>query len=134
MALPFWEILIRSKAGPIVEEKQYDLALFKKTQELQKKYAIKYDPTKPVDMDGKLADRVYHAGVELFLDLGTYCTTTKRIIRVTEKELMEEVRSRAESVEMGQGQDRVKMIHREVEGKQKSVNTVLSRATAIEEQ
>jgi methylamine--corrinoid protein Co-methyltransferase len=121
MALPFWEILIRSKAGPIVEEKQYDLALFKKTQELQKKYGIKYDPAKPLDMDGELADRVYHAGVELFLDLGTYCTTTKRVIKVTEKELTEEVQSCPQAVEMGQGQDRVKMIHREVEGEQEPI-------------
>ena len=33
MAVPFWEILNRSKSGPIVEEKQYDLALFKKQGE-----------------------------------------------------------------------------------------------------
>jgi methylamine--corrinoid protein Co-methyltransferase len=71
MALSLWEILNRSKDGPIVEEKQYDLALFKKTQALQKKHGIKYDPAKPVDVDGGMADRVYLAGVELFLDLGT---------------------------------------------------------------
>jgi methylamine--corrinoid protein Co-methyltransferase len=121
MTLPFWEILKRSKDGPIVEEKQYDLALFKKTQELQKKYGIKYDPAKPVDMEGELADRIYRAGLELFLDLGTYCTTTKRVIKVTEKELLEEIQSRPDAVEMGQGQDRVKMIHREVEGEQEPV-------------
>ena len=121
MALPFWEILNRSKAGPIVEEKQYDLALFKKTQELQKKYGIKYDPAKPVDTEGELADRIYRAGVELFLDLGTYCTTTKRVIKVTEKELMEEIQSCPEAVEMGQSQDRVKMVHREVESEQEPI-------------
>jgi methylamine--corrinoid protein Co-methyltransferase len=121
MAVPFWEILNRSKEGPIVEEKQYDLALFKKTQEMQKKYGIKYDPAKPVDTEGELADRIYHAGVELFLDLGTYCTTTKRVIKVTEKELGEEIQSRPEAVEMGQGRDRVKMVHRDVEGQQEPI-------------
>jgi methylamine--corrinoid protein Co-methyltransferase len=121
MALPFWEIMNRSKEGPIVEEKQYDLSLFKKTQELQKKYGIKYDPAKPLDIEGGLADRVFQAGRELFLDLGAYCTTTKRAIKVTEKELKEEIQSRPDVVEMGQGQDRVKMVHREVEGQQEPI-------------
>ena len=121
MAVPFWEILNRSKSGPIVEEKQYDLALFKKTQELQKKYGIKYDPAKPVDVEGGMADRIYAAGTELFLDLGTYCTTTKRVIKVSEGELKEEIRSRPEAVEMGQGRDRVMMVHREVGGPQEPI-------------
>jgi methylamine---corrinoid protein Co-methyltransferase len=121
MTLPFWEILNRSKEGPIVEEKQFDLALFKKTQELQKKHGIKYEPAKPLDLEGHLADRIYQAGVELFLDLGTFCTTTKRVIKITEKELMAEIRSRPEAVAMGQGQDRVQMVHREVEGEQEPI-------------
>ncbi len=121
MAVPFWEILNRSKAGPIVEEKQFDLALFKKTQELQKKFGIRYDPAKPVDVEGDLADRIYAAGVELFLDLGTYCPTTRRVIKLSAEELREEIQSRPEAVEMGQGPDRVKMVHREVEGRQEPV-------------
>jgi len=121
MAVPFWEILNRSKSGPIVEEKQYDLALFKKTQELQKKYGIKYDPARTVDVEGVMADRIYAAGMELFLDLGTYCATTKRVIKVSEGELREEILSRPEAVEMGQGRDRVKMVHREVGGPQEPI-------------
>jgi methylamine--corrinoid protein Co-methyltransferase len=121
MPVSFWEILNRSKNGPIVEEKQYDLALFKKTQELQKRYQIKYDPAKPVDVEGTMADRIFQAGVELFLDLGTYCTTTRRVIKLSENELGEEIQSRPEVVEMGQGRDRVKMVHREVEGQQEPV-------------
>jgi len=121
MALSLWEILIRSKGGPIIEEKQYDLALFKKTQELQKKYGIKYDPNKPVDVEGAMADQIYWAGTELFLELGTYCTTTKRVIKVSEKELKEEIRSRPEALELGQGRDRVKMGYREVEGRQEPI-------------
>jgi len=121
MAVPFWEILNRSKASPIVEEKEYDLALFKKTQELQKKFGIRYDPAKPLDVEGDLADRVYAAGRELFLDLGTYCTTTRRVIKFSAEELRMEVQSRPEAVEMGQGRDRVRMAHREVEGRQEPV-------------
>jgi methylamine--corrinoid protein Co-methyltransferase len=121
MRLSFWEILSRSRGGPVVEEKEFDLSIFKKTQELQKKYGIKYDPTKPIDTKGDIADRVYQAGVELFLDIGTYCTTTKRVIKVTEQELQSEINSCPEVIEMGQGEDRVGMCHRDVEGNQEPI-------------
>ena len=70
MQSSFQEIILRTKEGPIIEEKQFDLLLFKKTQELQKKYGIAYNPDQPMDVTGDIADRVYQAGVELFLDLG----------------------------------------------------------------
>ncbi len=121
MKVSFWEILKRSKEGPIIEEKQFDLSIFKKTQELQKKYGIKYDIGKPLDLDGDLSDRVYRAGLELFLDLGTYCTTTKRVIRVTEEELKSDMESCPEVVSLGQGEDKVEMRHRDVEGNQEPI-------------
>ncbi len=118
MRLPLSEILKRSKEGPLLEEKQFDLSIFKKTQELQKKYEIKYDPSKPLDVEGDLADRVYLAGRELFLDIGAYCTTTKRAIKITEKELDDELAACPDHIFLGQGEDRVKMVHRTVEGKE----------------
>ena len=121
MRIPFNEILLRTKQGPIIEEKTFDLSLFKKTQELQKKYDIKYNPDKPVDISGELADRVYQAGMELFLDIGTYCTNTRRAVKVTEQELLAEIDACPDAVELGQGDDRVKMVHRDVEGTQEAI-------------
>jgi len=121
MRLPLWEILLRTKKGPIVEEKAFDLSIFRKAQELQKKYDIKYDPEKPLDINGGLADRAYQAGVEFFLDIGTYCTTTHRVIRLTERELQAEIASCPDELELGQGEDRVKAVHRDVEGQQEPV-------------
>lgn len=121
MRIPLGEILLRTKKGPIIEEKTFDLSLFKKTQELQKKHDIKYDPEKPVDLSGELADRVYQAGIELFLDIGTYCTTTRRAIKITEQELMSEIDACPEEIELGQGDDLVKMVHRDVEGDREPV-------------
>jgi methylamine--corrinoid protein Co-methyltransferase len=114
MGLTLSEILLRSKEGPIIEEKQFDLSIYKRTQELQKKYDIRYDPDHPLDLTGFLADRVYQAGCELFVDIGAYCTTT-------EKELHDEIAACPEEIELGQGQDRVKMRHRSVEGSEKPV-------------
>ena len=121
MGLTFPEILLRSKEGPIIEEKQFDLSIFKKTQELKKKYDIRYEPDHPLDLTGSLADRVFEAGRELFLDIGAYCTTTRRAIKVTENELHDEIAVCPDEIELGQGQDRVKMVHRSVEGSEKPV-------------
>jgi methylamine---corrinoid protein Co-methyltransferase len=121
MRVPFEEILLRTKQGPIIEEKTFDMSLFKKTQALQKKFDIKYDPEKPLDTTGAIADRVYEAGVELFLELGTYCTTTRRAVKVSETELKAEIEACPDAVELGQGEDRVRMVHRDVEGTQEAV-------------
>jgi len=121
MRLSVWEILLRTKEGPIIEEKQFDLSIFKKVQELQQKYDIKYDPEKPLDVDGNMADRVYQAGVEFFLNIGTYCTTTRRVIKLTEQELQAEIDSCPDALELGQGEDRVKVVHRDVEGDQEPI-------------
>jgi len=121
MRLPFGEILLRTKEGPFIEEKAFDLSIFKKTQTLQKKYSIKYDPGEPIDLKGDLADRVYQAGVELYLDIGTYCPNTRRTVKVTQQELLSEIDACPREIELGQGDDRVKMAHRDVEGDQEAI-------------
>ncbi len=121
MRLTLSEILLRSKEGPIIEEKQFDLSIFKKTQELKKKYDVRYDPDHPIDVTGSLADRVFQAGRELFLDIGAYCTATRRAIKVTERELDEEIAACPDEIELGQGAECIKMVHRSVEGNEEPV-------------
>ena len=121
MRLSLSEILVRSKEGPIFEEKQFDLSIFKKTQELQKKYGIRYDPAKPLDTEGELSDRVYQAGRDLFLDIGAFCTTTKRALKITERELDDELAACPEEIPLGQGEGRVMMVHRSVEGMEEPI-------------
>ena len=118
MRLPLWEILLRTKEGPIVEEKAFDMSIFRKAQELQNKYNIKYDPANPLDIDGAMADRVFQAGVEFYVAMGTYCTNTHRVIKLNEQELQAEIASCPDKLELGQGSDRVKVLHRDVEGQQ----------------
>ena len=90
-------------------------------QELHQKYDIKYDSEKPLDADGHLADRVFQAGVDFFLDIGTYCITTRRVIKVTAQELQAEITSCPDELELGQGEDRVRVLHRNVEGDQEPI-------------
>jgi methylamine---corrinoid protein Co-methyltransferase len=118
MRIPLWDILLRTKEGPIIEEKAFDLSIFKKTQELQKKYNIKYDPLSPIDVDGAMADRVFQAGIELYTSIGTYCTNTHRVVKLSEQELQTEIASCPDKIVLGQGTDRVEVWHRDVEGMQ----------------
>jgi methylamine--corrinoid protein Co-methyltransferase len=46
---------------------KFDMEVFKKVTELQKKFNIQFDPQIPVPEDDDLADRVFQAGVELCL-------------------------------------------------------------------
>jgi len=121
MRLPLWEILVRSKKGQLMDEKQFDLSIFKKAQELQQKYGIKYDSEQPIDVTGEIADRIFHAGVEFFLDIGTYCVDTRRVIKINEQEMQDEIVACPQEISLGQGDDRVNLVHRDVEGKQEPI-------------
>jgi methylamine--corrinoid protein Co-methyltransferase len=117
----FHEILLRTKEGPLVEQKEFDMSLFRNTQELQKSYDIHYDPEQPLDLQGTMADRLFEAGVELYVRQGTYCSTTHRVIRAGREELFAAIEACPDAIELGQGEDRVRMVHREVEGDQEPV-------------
>ena len=84
------EIIDRALEGPFTSETDFDLKIFvPKLREVIKKYEIKYDPENPLSCDDDLADRVFKAGIELFADVGIYCTDTERVIKFTEEEILE---------------------------------------------
>ena len=85
-----WEILERAHTGPFCENDDFTYKIFMpKVKEVVKKYDIKYDPSQPVPADDGLADRVWQAAVELFLDCGVLNVDTHRRMLVTESELKE---------------------------------------------
>lgn len=66
--ISFWETMDRAyNKGPLMKVEKFDMEVFKKVTELQKKFNIQFDPQIPVPEDDDLADRVFQAGVELFL-------------------------------------------------------------------
>ena len=120
--LLFHEILLRSKQGPLVEEKEFDMSLFRKTQELQKKYDLHYDPEKPLDLDGTMADRLFQAGVRAVPrpgDLLQHHPSGHQGQRSRSSSTA--IEACPEAMELGEGADRVRMVHREVEGDQEPV-------------
>ena len=74
-----WDLLEKSETGPISKEQDFDLKLFSKSKEIIKSHDIKYDPEYPVPDDNSLADDVFNAGFELYLDLGTFFINTSSV-------------------------------------------------------
>ncbi len=114
MAPSLWEVLDRSRQGERMEEKQFDLSIFKRLQPLIKDYGIRYDPANPVCLDDAMIDRVFEAAVRFYVEQGTYCTNTGRVIRFTEQELREGLAKAPSAVSFGEGDERVVMAHRKV--------------------
>jgi len=110
------EIVDRSLEGPYTTESNFDLNIFvPKLREVITKYKIKFDLENPLSCDDDLADRVFKAGVELFADVGIYCTDTERIIKFTEEEIMEAVAEAPSSPIFGEGNDAKALVGRKPE-------------------
>jgi len=112
------EIADRMRSGPKVAAKDWDMALFRKMSELVKEHDIKCpsDPSDWMNTDDSLADAAWSAAVEFVVDVGCLCLDRERVVRFTEEEVREAVRSMQKEVVMGEGKDaRVWSQHR-VEG------------------
>jgi hypothetical protein len=85
-----WEILERARTGPFCEDDAFTMERFMpKMQEVIEKYGIRYDPATPIPSDDALADAVWQAGLEFFLEVGVLCVDTHRILTFDEGELRE---------------------------------------------
>ena len=119
MPAPPWrigEVLERAETGPICTERDFDTkVLFPNLRRVIKEYDIKFDPEKVVFSDDSLADDLWKAAWDLYLSVGTYCTTTHRRILFREEEIKEAMSCLVEEVTIGQGNDSRKWSPRKVE-------------------
>lgn len=113
--IDLWEVLRRSEKGPYIKEKEFDRKLGLKAQELAQKYDIQYDPEHVIPSDDDLADRVYRAGLELFLEIGVYCRDTSRLINISQDEITWALKHAPKTVTYGCGEDARVMTHRRPE-------------------
>ena len=114
MVPTLWDVIDRARNAEKVEEKHFDLSIFKRLQPLIKEHGIKYDPQNPVCTDDAMIDAVFEAAVRLYLEQGTYCMNTGRVIKFSEQELMDALNAAPSSLMLGEGDDRVEMLHRGV--------------------
>lgn len=99
------EIYRRATTGEICTEKDFDIKRFiPAVRRLVKEHGIAYDRATPVPSDDDLADRVWQAGRELFLEVGVFCVDTERLIRFDEVELDQALAHAPRPVILGSGQ------------------------------
>jgi methylamine--corrinoid protein Co-methyltransferase len=108
-------IVDRSENGPYIKETAYDLALARKTVELVRKYGIRFDRSVVVPTDDDMADRLYQAGLELFVEMGVYNQSTERRIHFSRQEVEIAVAAAPGAITLGTGKDAREMRHRDVE-------------------
>jgi methylamine--corrinoid protein Co-methyltransferase len=114
------EVLDRAETGPFCLEKDYDLkVLRRKLESVIKEYEIKFDPDNIVPSDDSLADDVWKAGLDLYLDVGTLCTSTHRRIIFDENEVKEAMRNHPGKFVLGEGRDSRELTHRQIEDSRK---------------
>ena len=101
------EIADRMRNGPKMPSKDWDMALFKKISGLVKSYNIKC-PTEQSDwinIDDSLSDAAWQAAVEFVVDMGCLCLDRERVVRFSEEEVKDAIRSMQREVRMGEGKD-----------------------------
>jgi hypothetical protein len=119
MGTPPWrinEVLDKSQNGPVCLEKDFDFKLLvPELRRVIKEYDIEFDPKIPVPSDNTLADSLWNAAMDLYLEVGTLCTDTHRRIIFTEEEMKEALGNFPGKFTMGYGRDSKEITHRKIE-------------------
>src|SRR5450759_4531548 len=116
MAYRMWEVMECATTGPFMEEAEFLNKRIPKTMRaVVKKYGISYDPAHPVPADDALADAVWQAAREFFLEVGVYNQDTHRVMLFSEEEIGEALYCTPSSYVVGEGRDSRVFGHRTVE-------------------
>ncbi len=99
------EVLERSLSGPVMKERDFDLAFAKKVRSLSSDLG-------PIDAeriipDDATADAVFAAALELLAEVGLYNKDSQRVVHLTTGEIEEVAASRLSSVTLGSAQEQV---------------------------
>jgi methylamine--corrinoid protein Co-methyltransferase len=130
----FLEVIKRAESGEMMKEADYDKKLGKRTSALMRQYEIRYDPNSVIPTDDGLVDRIFQAAVDLFLDLGVYCTDTQRVIRFTQEELRWALESVPQEVQYGRDKETVMVYPRKVEDRRDPVCFFSAVGTPVTEE
>ena len=119
------EIARRAMTGPKITDKEWNMGLFRKLEELEKRYSFDTFKEKKLKKSvvGSLQtwrytslDRVeineyFQAGIDFLVEKGVYCAETHRVIQFTEQEIRDGIRMMPEQVTIGEGKD-VRLVKR----------------------
>ncbi|MFX1516685.1 MAG: monomethylamine:corrinoid methyltransferase [Promethearchaeota archaeon] len=112
------EILKKAETGPVCLENDFDRKILApKIVEVIKEYDIKFSSDNLIPDDNSLADDVFNAALNLYLETGTLCLSSHRQIKFEEAEINEALRSAPKRIIFGEGADVREMAPRKVEDK-----------------
>ncbi|MEM3385746.1 MAG: monomethylamine:corrinoid methyltransferase [Nitrososphaeria archaeon] len=115
--IDFLDVLERVNKGDKMDEKEFDLLYFKKTNEILKHFPKIRCPEESniINFDDEMSDMVFEAGIKLLLETGTYCINSKTIIKWSEEEIWSCLKSINSEVVFGEGIDQRRFIKRSIE-------------------
>ncbi len=106
----------RAISGPKVDESQWDFKIIPETStKLAKEYGVK-STKDTIICDADMADRIFQAGMHMLAELGFYVIDTKRVIKVTEDEIIDGLKHAPNELVLGTGRDRAVMRNRKIGG------------------
>jgi len=99
-----------------MDDKEWNMGLFKKSEELKAKYQIiEPEENELFCYDEELADRAFDAAVELLANLGLYCVSNSRLVELSEEEVLDAAKALPAEITIGEGRDLRTFIKRETE-------------------
>ncbi|MFQ5979452.1 MAG: monomethylamine:corrinoid methyltransferase [Candidatus Heimdallarchaeota archaeon] len=113
---PLRNVIRKAESGPICLEKDFDRKLLiPEVRRVIREHDIKYDPTNLIPNDDSLADAVFNAALDLYLQTGTLCLSSHRQIKFEEAEIREALRNAPQQITFGEGSEARELSHRRVE-------------------
>lgn len=114
------DIAERTQKGRKMAEDAWNMSLFHKISELVKRYEIpNYTSDTPfLNLDDKLPEKAFQAGVDLLVEHGVYCITTGRVLEFSKQEVLDAIKECPKEIVVGEGKDARVMKQRQVEGKE----------------
>ncbi|MHA2245753.1 MAG: monomethylamine:corrinoid methyltransferase [Candidatus Hodarchaeales archaeon] len=110
------DVMRKAETGPICLEKDFDRRILNsKLKEVIREYDIKFDPETLIPNDKDLADAVFNAALDLYLETGTLCLSTHRQIKFEEAEIKKALKNAPNQIIFGEGSDERVMAPRRVE-------------------
>lgn len=114
------DIAERTQMGDKIEEKEWDMGLFRTISELVKKYEIKFPGINCfINTDDSLSERAFRAAIDCLEILGIYCITTRRRVKLAREEIMTAIEEAPTEILMGEGRDRRIWKQRSIESKER---------------
>ena len=110
--LSIFDVYDRFLKGTKTDESEWDyVTIPTNAMAMKEKYKLDFG-NKIIPEDKDVKDRLFHAGLEMLVTTGFYNTDLKRVMHMTEEEVMEGIKKTPKSLLMGEGRDAVHFVPR----------------------